>query len=299
LYLYTIFQIKELLFALGRRNLLNEIIQQKFKMKNLLHIISKKNEKFEKFNFSNRDFSKTKISLLELSFLCGSKYGVQYFLTYGGGWLLHNEKMKKNRKKNDNEKNYYDNEDDIYTIINNSNNNKYKSENNDKENVENEKKENNNDNDNDNTDNNDLDNDNINNFINDNDDIMYEKFDNLVNFSGNILHAAVIGNRVSSLTYVLKWLTDINDNHGQIYNGDYDSYHDNSLVDDQIDTNNSDDNNYNDNYHNDINPESYTYPKNILEFLLRDVNDGGETPVQLAERLSRIDIKREVIKYMK
>jgi hypothetical protein len=289
-----IFQIKELLYALGRRNLLKEILQQKFEMKNLLRIISKinknkKNEKFEKFkkfNFSNNNFSETKISLLELSFLCGSKYGVQYFLTYGGGWLLDNEKMKKNRKKNDNENNYYDNEDNIYTIINNSNNNKYKSKNNDDENIQDEKKDY------------DIDNDNINNFIND--DFMYEIFDYLVNFSGNVLHAAVIGNRVSSLIYVLKWLTNIDDNYGHIFNsydGDYNTNYDN-LLDDHINTNNNDDK-YNDDNHNNNNPEFYTYPKDILNFLLRDVNDGGETPVQLAERLNRIDIKRELIKYMK
>jgi hypothetical protein len=288
------FQLKELLYALGRRNLLKKIMRKKFEMKNLFQIISKINEnknlqihlKTPNFFFSNNEFSKKELSLLEVSVLCGSKYGVQYLLTYGGGWLFHNG---------------FDDEENIYGILNNSENDKYISKNYDNENTRIENIDDNNDCDNDDNDD-DNDDDETNNY--DNDGIMYKKFNYMVNFSGNILHAAVVGNRVSSLIYILKWLSDINDNYAHVYDGYYDndSNYDDNHVDNEISANNNyndvTNNSKNDN-NNDINPDPYTYPKDLLDFLLKGVNKEGETPLQLAEKLNRIDIKRELIKYMK
>jgi hypothetical protein len=285
------FQLKELLFALGRRNLLKKIMRKKFEMKNLLQIISKinenknlqKNVKIPNSFYSNKKLSKKKLSLLEVSVLCGSKNGVQYLLTYGGGWLFHND---------------FDNEENIYGILNNSANDKCISNNYDYENTGIEKIDDNNDYDNNgNNETNNYDN-------NDNDSIIYKKFNYMASFSGNILHAAVFGNRVSSLIYILKWLSDVNDNYSYVYNRHYNcdsNYDDNYVNNDEISANDNDNNTNNseNNSNNDNNPDPYTYPKDLLDFLLKGVNKEGETPLQLAEKMNRIDIKRELSRYMK
>ena len=105
-------------------------------------------------------------------------------------------------------------------------------------------------------------------------------------FSGNLLHAAVIGGRLSALTYLIKWLSERNTNSED--NDEKIEIKNERKIAKCDDIRNDEKKNYDDTYDilvcNDLNSDRGS----LLHQFLYDVDGNGRTPADLAKEGKKV-----------